>query len=161
VIVDADCNRLESPCLPHIHDVHSPPPDHDKKSPSPQGHVHLLSATVLSCISSPNSTSSTLTVTSSHTHAHSHSHTRNDSSSSWPGPLKPLPATPPTQEWHAPRSILQKLLAASDELPKQGGEVTPVQAWALLQEHHDFAWLTVAALRRLEERLLVHIRCYG
>jgi hypothetical protein len=36
-----------------------------------------------------------------------------------------------------------------------------VQAWALLQEHHDFAWLTVAALRRLEERLLVHIRCYG
>lgn len=158
-------SRLESPCLPHIHDVHSPPPETNKKGLSPQGHVHLLSATVLSCIAdtSPASTSTTTASPPSHNHTHSHSHThaRNESTSSWPGPLKPLPPPPPAHEWHAPRTILQKLLSSSEQLPKQGGEVTPVQAWALLQQHRDFAWLTVASLARMQEKLLVHVRCYG
>jgi hypothetical protein len=74
---------------------------------------------------------------------------------------KPLPYLPPAQWWDAPQSILQNLLQISEQLPIEGGEVTPVQAWACLQQHVSFPQLTAGQLHYMSDELLAHIKCYG
>ena len=119
--------------------------------------MHLLSATLLSCVASSTPTAA---ATTRPTLTPPPETDNSADTSSWPSPSKALPPTPP-QTWDAPRSILSSLLHTSEQLPKEGGEVTPVQAWHCVQGHAGFARLTTSALERLSDKLLVHIKCYG
>lgn len=131
--------------------------------------MHLVSATLLSCIhshSSPHAAhaykptpgrSPALLPTPPHSGTNEAS--PHFSALSWPSP--PASSSQQPHSFVAPRSIVASLLARSEALPKANVEITPVQAWHQLAGHAAFGRLSVAALEVLGERLLLHIKCYG
>lgn len=62
--------------------------------------------------------------------------------------------------WKAPPEIIQRLLTLSSQLALKD-ELTPVQAWTLIQQHPDFGKIEDYRLKTLTEKLLKHVRCYG
>ncbi|OAK96584.1 hypothetical protein IQ06DRAFT_44788 [Phaeosphaeriaceae sp. SRC1lsM3a] len=126
---------LETPCLGHILDA---PPD------ASSGHSLMVSATVLHHQNQPSR---------SHTHAHSHTHR--------PRPLAINSHQNQQLAWQMPAVGIERLLELSASVPVPDGELTPVQAWDALRRHPEFGGLEVGRLKRLEERLVGGIKCYG
>ncbi|KAH7381419.1 hypothetical protein DE146DRAFT_670553 [Phaeosphaeria sp. MPI-PUGE-AT-0046c] len=127
---------LETPCLGHIMDA---PPDDSS------GHALMVSATVLHHQDQPSQ---------SHTHSHSHAHAH-----------RPRPIAIDGQQqqlaWQMPAVGIERLLELSASVPVPNGELTPVQAWDALRRHPGFVGLEVWRLKRLEERLVAGIKCFG
>lgn len=89
----------------------------------------------------------------SHTHAHSHTHR--------PRPLAINSHQNQQLAWQMPAVGIERLLELSASVPVPDGELTPVQAWDALRRHPEFGGLEVGRLKRLEERLVGGIKCYG
>ena len=62
--------------------------------------------------------------------------------------------------WNVPAVELEKLLDFSDKLSLDG-EITPVEAWQRIRQHHHFDTLTRDGLEALKETLLPEVNCYG
>ncbi|KAF2029850.1 hypothetical protein EK21DRAFT_66921, partial [Setomelanomma holmii] len=71
----------------------------------------------------------------------------------------PSPSEPAT--WQVPALSIERLLELSRSIPLLEGEMTPVQAWDVVQKHPEFAELEIERLEGLKERLLKGVKCYG
>lgn len=132
---------LETPCLGHIMDA---PPD------ASSGHSLMVSATVLHHQHQPSPSTSR-----NHGHSHSYAHSHR------PRPIAVDGNQQQQLAWQMPAVGIERLLELSASVPIPDGELTPVQAWDALRRHPQFAGLEVGRLKRLEERLLGGIKCFG
>jgi hypothetical protein len=137
---------LETPCLGHIMDA---PPN------ASSGHSLMVSATVLHHQQHQPSAST------AHNHGHSHSHSHSHKPSHRPRPLAIDGNHEQQLAWQMPAVGIERLLELSASVPIPDGELTPVQAWDAVRRHPQFAGLEVGRLKRLEERLLGGIKCFG
>ena len=63
--------------------------------------------------------------------------------------------------WEVPQASIDQLLALSNSVPLQDGEVTPVQAWDYIRRQKQFAGLEVGRWESLKEARGGFVRCYG
>ncbi|KAL5431527.1 hypothetical protein PMIN07_009415 [Paraphaeosphaeria minitans] len=66
----------------------------------------------------------------------------------------------PSPAWTVPESGVQRLLELARSIPLDG-EVTPVQAWACIRQHPQYASLRVERLEGMKKGLLAWVKCYG
>jgi hypothetical protein len=64
------------------------------------------------------------------------------------------------KSWDIPAVELDRLLQLSLGLDLDG-ELTPVQAWNLIRNHHSFSKLTPDGLRALRAAMAKKTECYG
>ncbi|PNS17104.1 hypothetical protein CAC42_3839 [Sphaceloma murrayae] len=73
-------------------------------------------------------------------------------------PGEPYPHQMPTG---ISKPDLRRLLELSARLPVDGGELTPVMAWAMILRDERIAQLTAQEIVAVQNDLLTKVRCYG
>ncbi|OQU96623.1 hypothetical protein CLAIMM_02675 isoform 2 [Cladophialophora immunda] len=154
--------KLESPCLPHLHQNEEDENNPSSSSSSPHGHVHTASAALLCCYPSPSSSSpsssSLLSPPTSTSYAKANTYASPLSSPAIASPS----SSSPSLSWTAPKATLERLLAISDDLPiDQASELTPVQVWHCVRQSAAYPSMKVQGLNQMAEKLVTHVKCYG
>ncbi|KAJ8114866.1 hypothetical protein OPT61_g3358 [Boeremia exigua] len=76
-------------------------------------------------------------------------------------PSVPSPHIEPVEVWRVPSSGLDRLLDLSRQIVLDHDEITPVQAWAVVQDHNLFSTMSIEHLEDLKLRLLPRVKCHG
>ena len=160
MIADYSDNRLEQPCLAHIHNENLLNPGFAPDTEPGTGHILTATAPLLHYPTAPLAPPE---IPASDSGPPQMKPISNSASTSHYSTQESPSAFNPSQSstaWQIPTSQFSRLLALADAMPLDG-EVTPVQIWHRVVGADWFWSVDSCALERLQEDLVKAIECYG